>query len=93
MQIQTQRTSGDLNLVQQMVYSLFSCKTCSKNGHFSDDDGDKPDTRFVLLGNGLCVNWEMTFLFQCQRVFGASALIGNNAVQKSNESSFIQIKS
>ena len=34
---------------------LFSRKTWFKKRHFSDTDGDNPDTRFLRLSNGLLI--------------------------------------
>ena len=46
-------TPGDgysIELVD-LGYCLFSSKTWFINRHLSDADGDKPDTRFLLLDN------------------------------------------
>ena len=40
-------TQRDLNWVQYLVYSIF----LFKHRHFSDAHGDKPETRFLLLGS------------------------------------------
>ena len=49
----------------QTINCLFSSKTWFKNRHFSDADGEKPDTRFLLLGNnGLLVNGKAAIQIQ-----------------------------
>ena len=45
----------ELNWVHYLINCLFCRKTWFKNRHFSDANGDKPDTRFLLLVNGLLV--------------------------------------
>ena len=47
---------GRFELGTTLIYRLFCRETWFKNNHFSDDDRDKPDTTFLLWGNGLLGN-------------------------------------
>ena len=59
--VSAKRSIGYNIELANLVYCLCSHKTWLKNRHFSDADGNMPDTRFLLFGNGLTVSAKIKY--------------------------------